>query len=130
MRTKGIFFSLRLLSVVCLLALLGCASVTRLYPGPALPGDKIASLSFYEPIRVMSVDGNTGPFAYGTLQVLPGVHTISVKLFECNYNSGLCDSSETALTLTFDAVAGRFYSIEYSKSGNLWNAWIDETGSE
>jgi hypothetical protein len=101
-----------------------------MYPGPALPDDKIASLSFYEPIRVISVDGNTGPFAYGTLQVLPGLHTISVKLFECNYNTGRCDTSEGALTLPFDARAGRHYSIEYSRSGNSWNASIEETGSE
>lgn len=130
MRTKGAFFYLCLLSVLCLLAAVGCASVTRMYPGPALPDDKIASLTFYEPIRVISVDGNTGPFAYGTLQVLPGLHTISVKLFECNYNTGRCDTSEGALTLPFDARAGRHYSIEYSRSGNSWNASIEETGSE
>ncbi|HEX8948453.1 MAG TPA: hypothetical protein VF790_05795 [Dissulfurispiraceae bacterium] len=130
MKRKGAFFCFRSLFVVCLFTALGCVSATRLYPGPALPDDKVANLTFYEPIRVTAVDGTTGPFAYGILQVLPGLHTVSVKLFACNYGSGRCDTSETALTLPFDAHAGRNYSIEYSRTGNSWNAWIEEKGSE
>lgn len=115
-----------LLSACCLLIVMGCASSGRMYSGPALPADKTARLSFHEPVRIISVDGNNVPFVFGTLEVLPGSHTLSVMLHKCNYQSGLCESSEDTVAVPFEAAAGRSYSVQYSRKANAWNAWVEE----
>jgi hypothetical protein len=102
-----------------------------MYPGPAMPSDRIATLSFYDPIVITSVDGEKVPLTSGVLELLPGSHTISVDYVSCNYRAGDCQHAEKEISLTFDARAGGSYTMGYSRKGNAWNAWvIDKGGSK
>jgi hypothetical protein len=111
--------------VAFLLALLGCSSVVRLYPGPAMPADKTARLLLSEPIRIQGVDDQKVTLSFGTLELLPGSHTISVGYLSCVYASS-CTFLGDSMTLTFEAKAGGSYTMEYSRVGDTWNAWIKD----
>src|SRR5512139_761824 len=123
--------------VLFVLALLwGCGpSVVRTYSGSPLPQEKVAHLVVYEPIRVYEVDGQAVSLNFGTIEVLPGPHTVSVGYL--NYFGTGAPGSMTGyaysfgeIKVKFDAKAGRRYRVEHSREGNSWTARIEEEGSQ
>ncbi len=96
-----------------------------------MPNDKIATLSFYDPIVITSVDGARVPLTNGVLELLPGSHTIFIDYVICNYRAGDCQHADKEISLTFNARAGGSYKMGYSRKGTAWNAWvIDKEGSK
>jgi hypothetical protein len=118
---------------VALAAFWGCSpSVLKMYPGPELPADEVATLEFHEPIRVNSLDGKEVSLNWGVIAVLPGTHTISITYYNAfsapNPNVSSYKYSMSNMTLTFDAKPGHTYGIMYSREGNSWSAWIENLG--
>jgi hypothetical protein len=115
------------------LALLwGCgSSIVRTYSGSPLPPEKVAHLAVYEPIRVYEVDGQPISLNFGTIELLPGPHTVSVGYL--NYFGTGAPGSMTGyaysygeIKVKFDAKPGRRYRVEHTREGNSWSASIEE----
>jgi hypothetical protein len=119
--------------VLFALALLwGCGpSVVRTYSGSPLPPEKVAHLVVYDPIRVYEVDGQAVSLNFGTIELLPGPHTVSVGYLNY-FGTGTAGSmtgyaySFGEIKVKFDAKAGRRYRVEHSRQGNSWSASIEE----
>jgi hypothetical protein len=119
--------------LMTVLILWGCGpSLVRMYSGPELPEDRIAKLEFYEPIRVYSLDGIQVSLNWGVIAMLPGSHTVSVGYFNAfsGLDPGMSDYKYSIgnISLSFDAKPGHTYGIRYSREGNSWRAWIEDSG--
>jgi hypothetical protein len=119
-----------------LVLLWGCGpSVVRMYSGSPLPPEKVARLTVYEPIRVYEVDGQEVSLNFGTIELLPGPHTVSVGYLNY-FGTGPAGSmtgyaySFREIKVRFDAKAGRRYRVEHAREGNTWSASIEEEAGQ
>jgi hypothetical protein len=157
MKGKGTMSKSVILTLTfCVFILLqGCAAPTyRLYNGSPLPKEQIAVLkdtpgSWATFIYIVSVDGfvatdKRGSEFFGSIwtgsfriELLPGTHTLTVRLSSESYGNGIT-------TVTFTAEAGKIYVVNYSigqvnrtetqmspmskavTTRSQWRAWVEE----
>lgn len=121
--------------------LAGC-STTQVYPGPKLPPEQVAHLNgthtFYvlggSTILVTSIDGQeeladakVQDHDYvGDLELLPGVHTITVS-----YELDILAKPRRSVApcvITFRAEAGHSYIVDGTSlpKGEVWRCWIED----
>lgn len=99
------------------------------YEGPAQPDSAVATITS-ERTMIASIDGKAVPWSGGnaaTFKVLPGVHTVAVKLNDISVWMGRRRYSENDLTVVFSAEAGKAYIVRPVYVGKTWRPEISET---
>jgi len=96
----------------------GCQStrIVRMYNGPDVPADQLATLVAPWCISLRSVDGVPAPSTLADelrLLLKPGVHTVEAR-YVVLYPTGKSDTEKIVsdyITLTFTGEAGKIYTI-------------------
>lgn len=124
--------TLTLALVACVLG--GCATAPiKLYSGPALPEQQIATLRADIPIVIKAVDGEAVGRGVSdvAVQLLPGKHEV-----QFGYSHEICFYVDRAggreckrfysgnVSLAFDAIAGHQYKIAVASSMTGWQPYI------
>ena len=104
----------------------GCT--TTAYEGPSRLDSEVATITS-ERTLITSIDGKEVPYSggnYATFKVLPGKHTIGVKLNDAGAYPRIRYSKD-AFPVVFLAEAGKVYVTRpVYKSGNTWHPEISE----
>jgi hypothetical protein len=103
----------------------GCTTVA--YDGASRPDSEVATIAS-ERTMIAAIDGKDVPYSggnYATFKVLPGEHTISVKLNDTSTYPGT-RFSKNALPVVFSAEAGKAYVTRPAYNGNTWRPEISE----
>jgi len=98
------------------------------YDGPGQPDSAVATITS-ERTMIAAIDGKPVPYSGGnfaTFKVLPGVHTLIVKLNDVPVLVGHRLISEKDLPMVFSAVAGRAYVVRPVYVGKMWTPEIVE----
>ena len=131
------------LTLVAALASLGCATERQLYPGPALPPDRVAVVAESAEVSIERIDRDD--VRGDEWEILPGDHLIAVEtIAAANVNlASVGQSSRVAVKMRceieFGAVAGRRYvamrsgvlpGTEHESAEGELRVWLDDgTGS-
>jgi len=103
----------------------GCTTVA--YDGASRPDSAVATITS-ERTMIASIDGKDVPYSGGnfaTFKVLPGEHTIGVKLNDTSAYPGT-RFSKNALLVVFSAQAGKAYITRPVYNGSTWRPEISE----
>ena len=99
----------------------------RAYDGPELPPDQVAVVKttggLTDMARIADIDGRTGRGNVDTAEILPGPHSITIRI---SSGSGFIGDPQKFgdKTLLFTATAGHSYLIEGTIEDDTSYAWI------
>ena len=136
----------RALGVLVLLLVFTASCARQMYPGERLPQDQVARIerntikyfSYYSvTINIAEVDGQTSSGEHTEFEVLPGEHTVGLRLLAYTklLLAPVLASKQFTFTpgkLTFRAEAGRRYKVEGEEVADYqFLLWVEdaETGS-
>jgi len=114
--------------------IISCATV-KTYEGEELPSEEVAIIKsnywgrLTGGIVVREIDGKDVGFNPGDVQVLPGMHTVKIRV---THSYGYLGTTLASGTVTLNAEAGHAYKVDGITSGfgrSIW-VWIvdEETG--
>ncbi len=114
----------RLLILTLGLIVLGCGAV-QMYPGPALPPEKVAVLEIRN-LTVYAVDGvPPGRARTKKLQILPGEH-----MLRASHNVEGYGPMPFTYTFTAEAGHGYLFGADYKIERTLsWRPWIKDAAN-
>lgn len=147
--------TLKLLTLLLMMALLVSCAHTPRYAEPNLPQDGLAVLECAVPVWIVALDGqnvSTSVFNDRTrVRISPGIHTVEVAYKRTTMRSGsaappikgaVLDASAVSswmhepdrvttfslqnVTLNFDAKPGNTYVVQNGRISNRWNPKIGE----
>jgi hypothetical protein len=113
MNTPLVFCFRLTVTILTTIVLISC-SASRAYDGPVKSQDEVAQVRSYG-VTFRSIDGKPIGSSTSSVDILPGIHTITVTPNASNY--GMLRSKNSTLIIKMEAEAGKIYAIT-SKRGN------------
>lgn len=116
-------------TAVAFLILLG-ACTHRAYEGPELPPTVRATVEGVsrfrvvasEEVEILAVDGKPKPAFAASVEVLPGLHTITVR----HHAQFAFFRTSRDCVIEFEALAGHDYAVDCKSRGSTLSAWLTD----
>ena len=100
----------------------------KVYSGPELPRDMVATITYAPGAHVAAVDGRAALGLWNRyFAVKPGKHPVTLKLVSCSGHPPVCTYTPGSV-LSFEAEANHKY-IAHGESFSNARYWIEDEGT-